>query len=475
MRVASGQVAPRVDAEEGAFRYVCGDNGADALWCRGSTTIGRIGDKVFLSALERLEAFKPLNNARSLLLGRGESGWELQQAEEGRTREPCPMAVFPDGRLFLYVNPTRAAGEQPGGYRDGPADPHLLEFAAADPGAAATRLTPLWDAPVTFQGHSYRNLAADPVNGELFLTNQVNYTEMHWSFYDRDGEFSACGEVAYPWCDSYEAPGPDRICYHTIALQDRGVYVLGANDIAEPVAAWRDHKRALTNLEWDYVFRKLFFAWTPDVTGEPFAAWRKLADLDATGGCVLNMDLHVGPDGRVHLLWIQQTTDPRIRDRFLPRVKNAFTMEHCILHDGEVAARDILLAGGEGAGEDVPVCACLQPTPDGRLLVFCYVESPAGGQETDDAGPLMPGPRQVYGPARGRNLVMEVFRDGRHSDAVPVPLEHPMRHFLAATPRAGSPCSDTIDLIGLRRTSPVPAGGRDVCEQSYGYARVKLV
>ena len=188
------------------------------------------------------------------------------------------------------------------------------------------------------------------------------------------------------------------------------------------------------------------------------------------------MDLHVGPDGRVHLLWTQQTTDPRIRDRFLPGVKNVFKMQHCILHDGEVVARDTLVSGGEEGGDEVPACARFQPTPDGRLLVFYYAEDRSGDRSTESPGPLMPGPHELCaGAAQGRNLVMEVFPDGRHSAAVPVCLEHPMRRFLTATPRAGSSCSGTIDVIGILHSSPAPAAGKDVCEQAYGYARVKLI
>ena len=437
--------------------------------------MGRIGNDVFLSALERVEGFKPLCNARWRLLKREEGGWECQQTDTRRTREPCPMAVFPDGRLFLYVNPTQALGEQPGGYRDGPATPHVLQFSAADPKSPAKQLMPTWDSEIAFKGHSYRNFAADPENCELFLTNQVNNTEMHWSFCDRDGRFSACGEVKYPWCDDYETPAADRICYHNIALKDRAVYVLGANDIVEPVTMWREHKFSLTNRKWDYIFRKMFFSWTPDVTTEPFAPWQKLVDLDATCGCVLNMDLHVAPDGHIHLLWIQQTADPRIREKFLPDVKNVLKMEHWILNGGEVVSRDTLVSGGEGVDDEVPVYARFQPALDGRLLVFSYVDDWSSGPEADQLG-LMPGlPEMRARGGRGGNFVMEVFPDGTHSQTVRVPLENPMKRFLTATPRAGSSPSDTIDVIGALHSPPPPGAGKEVFEQSYGYARVRLI
>jgi len=47
---------------------------------------------------------------------------------------------------------------------------------------------------------------------------------------------------------------------------------------------------------------------------------------------------------------------------------------------------------------------------------------------------------------------------------VTVPLAHPLARFYTATPRAGSPLSNTLDLLGSRAASPF----------TVSYARVRL-
>lgn len=62
---------------------------------------------MFASGLETLKDASPLNNCRWMLFHRDEDGWKKVCVDpRGRTREPCPRAGFPDGKLFLSVNPT---------------------------------------------------------------------------------------------------------------------------------------------------------------------------------------------------------------------------------------------------------------------------------------------------------------------------------------------------------------------------------
>ena len=118
---------PVVETEEDIYTYTNANNGAGPLWCHGSTCLVRIGDDVFASGLETLKDTKPLNNCRWVLYQRGKQGWQLRQADAtGRTREPCPLVGFPDGRLFLSANPTLT----PAGTYGGPARPEVLQFLA---------------------------------------------------------------------------------------------------------------------------------------------------------------------------------------------------------------------------------------------------------------------------------------------------------------------------------------------------------
>ncbi len=111
---------PVVEAEEDVYSYVSADNGAGPLWCGGSTCLVRSGGEVFASGLETIKGLKPLNNCRWLLFHRASNGWQLAQADpEGRTREPAPLAGFPDGQVFLSVNPTLTASNT----YNGPARP----------------------------------------------------------------------------------------------------------------------------------------------------------------------------------------------------------------------------------------------------------------------------------------------------------------------------------------------------------------
>ena len=104
---AEPTLRPVVEVQEEVYRYADANNGAGPMWCSGSTCLVRVGDQVVASGIETLPDVPPLNNCRWLLLARRDAGWNREQADpQGRTREPSPLAVFPDGTLFLSANPT---------------------------------------------------------------------------------------------------------------------------------------------------------------------------------------------------------------------------------------------------------------------------------------------------------------------------------------------------------------------------------
>ena len=95
------------------------------MWCTGSTTLVRSGDRLFASGLETIPDAKPLNNCGWMLFLREDNGWiRVRVDADGRTREPSPLVAFADGRLFLSVNPTLGKGPEPNG---GPARPDVLD------------------------------------------------------------------------------------------------------------------------------------------------------------------------------------------------------------------------------------------------------------------------------------------------------------------------------------------------------------
>ena len=441
--VAEGGVRPFVEVEEDVYRYTPADNGAGPMWCHGSTCLVRIGDRVFASGLETLEGAKPLNNCRWMLFARSEQGWTMVSIDEtGRTREPCPLTGFADGALCLSANPTLNTDAY-----SGPARPEVLQFNTGDPSAPARTLLPTWQGEPKFSEHSYRSFAADGPSRELILFQNVGYTHTEWSFLDRDGRWSAQGKLAWPWGAEYDKPQPIRVCYPNVALKDRAVHFCGVSDIVEPNLTWRAYKKELTGREWDYDFRRLFYTWTPDVTSEPFQPWVEIAGREKTCGWVTPGDLWIAPDGDVHVLWTERALDERLREKFFPDEKQSHTLNYAIVREGKVLSRRTLLIAEEGKSNERPGRGRFHVTPDHRLFAFFYVS----GQD-------------ATGKSVSENRLLEIASDASVGPAVRVPLQKPFTEFFTATVRAGSPPSQTLELLGPRQGS----GG------TISYARIRI-
>lgn len=436
---------PSVEVEEDVYSYEPANNGAGPMWCGGSTCIVRLGDAVFASGLETLPGVKPLNNCRWVLFRRGAQGWEKVQADTvDRTREPSPLAAFPDGRLFLSANPTLSKSTNE---YAGPAHPVILQFAAASPDAPPERLEPQWDGAPAFTEHSYRSFAADGARRELILFQNIGYTHAEWAFCDRDGHWSARGQLKWPWGAEYEKPQPIRVCYPNVALRDRAVHFCGVSDIVEPRAAWRAFKKELTGQEWDYDFRRLFYVRSTNIAAGRFEAWVEVASREPTAGGISIGDLWVGPDGAAHLLWTERALDERLRAKFFPDAKQSHALNYAVVRQGEVVLRRTLALAEEGGARELPGRGRFHATPDNRLFVFYYVSG-----------------RDAAGQAVSENRLLEVRPDGSPTAPARIPFQRPFGDFFTATPRAGSPPSGTLDLLGPRVGAP----------NTISYGRVRL-
>jgi len=433
LTAAAAPLHPVVEAEEVVYDYDPADNGAGPLWCYGSTCLARQGEQVFVSGLETIPGAKPLNNCRWVLFRRGKEGWEsLQKDAVDRQREPCPLGIFPDGRLLLSVNPTRTA---PDTY-NGTSEPHLLQFAVDRPQAPAEALRPVWEGRPAFTEHSYRGLGVDAANREIVLLNNVGYEEQHWTFRDRGGKWSRHGILHYPI----------RGCYPEVALRNRACHILAVGDVVEPVEEWRKWKHEQSGREWDYVFRRLFYVSTPDIVASPLHAPVEIDNVDATGGHLANYDVWIDREGAAHLLYRKTSVaSAGLRDRFLPGVPIVTSLEHCIVRDNKVIVRDTLTIGGEGKGGEIPGWARLHATEDGRLFVFYHCRG------TDAAGKSI-----------NENRLMEILPGGKHSPPVTVATKHPL-NFMTATERGGSAPSHILDVLGSCD------GRKGIC-----YARIRL-
>lgn len=424
-------IRPVVEIEEDLYRFEPANNGAGPMWCHGSTCLVRIGDDLFASGLETLKDAKPLNNCRWNLYHRSAQGWQKVCSDaSGRTREPCPLVGFPDGRLFLSANPTRSP--DPNAY-SGPARPEILEFAIQDPSGAAQILRPVWSGQPKFSEHSYRSFAADGPNHELILFQNIGYTHAEWAFLDRSGLWSAQGQLKWPWGASYEEPRAIRVCYPNVAIHDRAVHFCGVSDIIEPNKQWRAFKKELTGRQWDYDFRRLFYTWTPDISSADFRPWVEIASREKTCGWVSPGDLWLAPDGNVHILWTERALDERLREKFFPDAKQSHALNYAVVRNGRVLLRRTLLVAEEGKSNEQPGRGRFHVTADNRLLVFFYVHgSDASGQRVSE------------------NRLLEILPDGTVRPAVRVPLEKPFTSSFTATVRAGTPPSDTLELLGMR-------------------------
>jgi hypothetical protein len=437
---------PAVEVEDQIYTYKPADNGAGPLWCYGSTCLVRIGDRLFASGLETIPDQKPLNNCRWVLYERTAKGWQRRQADPtGRQREPCPLAGTRDGRLFLSSNPTLT---QPDAY-NGPAQPQVLQFSAARPGAQPQVEVPTWSDPPAFGEHSYRGFCGNGLTGEMLLFNIWQYDRYYWNYRDAGGKWSHTGKIDFPPGTEYDPPHSVRLAYPELAVRDRTVHFLGVSDITEPVKAWREYKLELNKgRAWDYDFRRLFYAWTPDITSKPFSQWLEVASREKTAGHITNLDLWLDKAGRAHLLWNELSVwNPAMRDKFFPNEPITTSLHYGIVDQGKLVLSKQLFIAGEGQSKETPGYARFQATPDGRLFIFYYV---SGANEK--------------GQAVNENRVMEIFPDGSHSDPVRVPLEYPFTSFMTATERGGSPPSNTLEVLGAT------SGGEGI-----RYARISLL
>lgn len=436
------ELRPVVEAEEDVCTYTPANNGADPTWCRGSTILVRSGEHLFASSLETLTDAKPLNNVRWQLYTRAADGWKLVLADPAnRTREPCPLVAFPDGRLLLSSHPTLVSDRQHEG--GGPARPEVLEFQAADPLAPYRTLVPQWADPPPFSEHSYRTFTADGPRGDFLLMNNVGNDLSAWGYCSREGQWTT-GRLYWPDLlpGDVEPYGAKRTRpnYPTVLLRDKAVYFCGAaafdnwDRVKDPVADKEKMGR-----QWGGRWRRLFFTWTPDITQTAFQPWVEISNTMGSGGWLFPGDLWVGPDATVHLLWYEGAVDRRLRDKYFPDLTvRPNSLQYARVRDGQVILRRTLLQGGEGVGPEIPsMCTRFQVTPDNRLFVVY----------------------QVAGVVReGKNVsesrVAEVRNDGALGPSARLNLKAPFDQFFTATVRGGSPPSNTLELLGTRVGEP---------------------
>ncbi|MCX8036865.1 MAG: hypothetical protein N3D11_07395 [Candidatus Sumerlaeia bacterium] len=421
-----------VEVEETITTCAAPNNGAGPFWCYGAPLMVRFGGRVFASIMETGTEVPPLCNTRWRVFERPDSGrWRcVQRADAYREREPCPLAVLRSGSLFLSVNPLVKPSET----NSGLCDPHLLRFDLARTGDAAGEIVrPVFAAGARFTEHSYRGFGVDGRRGELLPMNIDSATgRYYWSLCNHAGQWSARGTIAFPI----------RACYPQVALRDRAAHVLAIGDIVEPVKEWREYKFAKTQRTWDYVFRRLFYTWTPEIGAAEFAAPVELDTVDATAGHITNLDLWLGPEGAAHVLYLKTNiASALLRDRFFPGQPIVTSLEYAVLRQGQVAERRTLLRGGEGLDSPVPAYGRFHATRGDRLYIVyaCRSDGRQGGRSAE-------------------MRIMPVEADSPDPPSIAIDFKEPFQPFFTATERGGSTPSPILDILGGGRNGSIRYG-----------------
>jgi len=206
-------------------------------------------------------------------------------------------------------------------------------------------------------------------------------------------------------------------------LQDGAAHVMAIGDIVEPVEAWRQYKFEQTGQKWDYVFRVLYYTWTPDISNQGFAEPIEIANRDATAGAISNQDLWVGPDGSAYVMYTERVVqNAMMRDKFFPGESIDTSLHLAVVKAGVIAERRELVAGGEGVQAGY---ARFHETPDGKLYAVAYIAN-------SDPG----------------DYLLQVYPKSDVAAPVKIPLATPFGAFCLAGVRGGSTPSNMIDIFG---------------------------
>ncbi|MCL6628788.1 MAG: hypothetical protein K6U00_04210, partial [Armatimonadetes bacterium] len=391
----------------------------------GAPLVFRRGNDVFISISETGEGVPPLCNTRWQLWRRNSKGWHLVNHEPDFVeREPCPLGGLSDGRIFLSVNPSKS----PSGTMYGcDCEPHLLQFHAEHLNAPPKVLRPPWPDEAHFTEHSYRALAVDAQRQELLIVNTHS---------DDGSYFTSLLDASGTWHVGQRLRFPIRSCYPPVVLRDRAAHVLAISDIVEPNEEWRNLKYEILKSDWDYVFRRLFYTFSPDITSQPFVDALEIDNVEDTAGMILPMDLYVDDNERVHLLYTRVSHQYSfMRDRYFPDQPIITNLMYVTLEKEKVANRKAIINHVEGSTSLLSNWARFHPTPDGCLNVIAY------GTWIDDNGTSKEG-----------NFLINLSRD---KSPEPIALAYPMTRFFTNTPRGGSAPSEILDLYGTNSTNPL--------------------
>ena len=418
------------------------------MWCHGSTCLVRIGDHLFASGLETVPDAKPLNNCRWMLF---RAGRRAGSACAWMTDRPHPRAV-PAGGIsrrpaVSFCQSRRWRQTEPNG-GPGPAGDLSVRRDRIQPAAR-----PIFSRPF---GTASRRSPSTPtavsrptdLHGELILFQNIGYTHAEWAFRDRDGQWSAQGQLKWPWGAEYAKPQPIRVCYPNVAFGTALCISAGSaisSSRTRPGASSRSSSPAANGTT---ISAGCFTPGRPTSRNSSSADWIEIASREKTCGWIAPGDLYAAANGEVHVLWSERAIDERLRAKFFPEAKQTNSLNYALIRAGKIIRRLNLAESIEGMGGVAGSAGRFQVTPEGRLLIVYY----AAG--TDQAR-----------KAVSENRVLEMRADGSVSQSLSLGLQRPFTSYFTATTRGGSPPSRTFEMLGQRAGSP----------NTISYARIRLI
>ena len=412
------------------------DNGASPLWCFGSSIFVRDGEDLYLSLLQTDQGLPPNGNCHWEIWKRAGGHWKtLFRGGEGLEREPCPLLRMAPGELILSTQ--SKVMEKP--FHDGKgaiswyAKPGLTGIFPneSENETVFHHYHPVFPNGAQFSDASYRGAGVDPKNRELLLLviDQRGDEDYQVSWLKSDETWQSLPVLKFPI----------RACYPQVVLRDWRAHVLAIGDIVEPIEEWRKMKFSQLQRRWDYVFRRLFYTWSPDLEQETFGKPLEIDSVDTTGGNMLNLDLYVDERNRAHILYLKNPYQYAfMRDRYFPGARMSVSLEYVVIEEGRVLSRNTLVEGS--AEEEFPQgvenlhlwSGRLHPLPDGSLGVLY-----SGAWKGD------------RGDERKGMFFARISKSGIVEQTMELPVSKTLTgSFFTNTRRSGSDVGKRLDIIG---------------------------
>jgi hypothetical protein len=197
---------------------------------------------------------------------------------------------------------------------------------------------------------------------------------------------------------------------------------------------------------WDYVFRRLFYVYTPRIDGEPFHPPLEIDSVEGTAGLIRNLDLYVDERGIAHVLYLKKRhLHEFLRDKYFPGEPFRQSLEYATIRDGEVLSRQTLCGTPQDGEGFEPVYGRFHAGRHERLYVVAAGDGITSGSE------------DVF--------ELRCFPVETPDKPTTISLRHPFRTFFTNTVRGGSQPSDDLDFFGI---------ADDVLNLRYAHVRLKV-